>query len=304
MAHREDATLLALLATRAKGQSIPSVIADVLAAGCASDAWLDRHPTDLFGQSDSTDVEDAERTLVEWGAARGRFASILSEDYPARLRSVHDAPPYLFFRGDSALVQVGGMSVVGSRTASRQGLARAEEVARLLVRREIPVISGLARGVDEAAHRATIDAGGRPIGVIATGVDAPYTPAATRDLHEQVAERGVLVSQFAPLAHAMKHTFLQRNATMSGLGLATIIIEAGEHSGARAQARMAMEHGRPVVLTDEVVSRTEWGALLANGDRPNVLVAASLGEVEDAVDRILALSSLAMQDLDKVLARA
>lgn len=138
------------------------------------------------------------------------------------------------------------------------------------------------------------------MGVIATGIAAPYTPAASRGLHEQVAEHGVLVSQFRPRSHAEKHTFLLRNATMSGLGIATIVVEAGEHSGARAQARRAMEHGRPVLLTRSVIDATQWGRGLADGTRPNVFPVNSLDHVNAALDQIEWTSSGAL--LDRILA--
>ena len=160
----------------------------------------------------------------------------------------------------------------------------------------------MARGIDTAAHEAAIAAGGCPVGVIATRIAGPYTPAASRDLHEQVAERGVLVSQFRPRAHAEKHTFLVRNSTMSGLGIATIVVEAGEHSGARAQARLAMEHGRPVLLTRSVIDTTKWGRELADGTRSNVFPVGSLDDVQAALDQIAWTSSDAL--LDRILATA
>ena len=144
----------------------------------------------------------------------------------------------------------------------------------------VTVISGLAKGVDTTAHRAAIDAGGRPVGLIATGIDRAY-PAENRDLHRQVAEHGLLLSQFWPDAPPQRHNFLMRNATMSGYGVATVVIEAGEHSGARAQARMAFEHGRPVILTDMVVNRTEWARALIG--RPGVFVASGTEDVVEVV---------------------
>lgn len=193
-------------------------------------------------------------------------------------------------------MQSGGISVVGSRDASPEGTQRAADVARHLVERQIAVISGLARGIDFAAHTAALEAGGVALGVIASGIAGTYTPASSRDLHDAVAARGALVSQFWPSAHALRHTFLQRNATMSGLGFATFVIEAGETSGARAQARLAMQHGRPVILTDRVVERTQWGRALADGQRANVHVVTSRAEMHDAVSLVTRTTSLSTLD--------
>jgi len=176
------------------------------------------------------------------------------------------------------------VAVVGSRKASEEGLRIASNLARELVGRNVTVVSGLAVGIDAAAHRAALGAGGRTVAVIATGINKTY-PAANRELHRAIASRGLLLSQFWPDAPPQKHTFLMRNATMSGYGIATVVVEAGEHSGARAQAGMAIEHGRPVILTDLVVNRNRWAQDLIG--RPGVHVAAGMSDVMEVVDQIL-----------------
>lgn len=298
---RNDAVLLALVSSRAKGTSVAAVVSDVLARG-PEIAWGARGDRDLFGAQNDPAVDEAQREIAGWREAGYGFVSVIHPDYPSRLRTVHDAPPFLFFRGSLSAQESGGISIVGSRAASDTGVRRAREVARYLVAEGIPVISGLARGVDAAAHEATIDAGGVPVGVIATGIGATYTPATTRYLHELVASHGVLLSQFSPTAPAMKHTFIERNATMSGLGVATFIIEASEHSGARAQARLAMEHGRPVILTQVVATQTDWGRELASGTRRNVQVVDTFRDAVVAIERVREISSLGM--VEKVLADA
>jgi DNA processing protein len=145
-------------------------------------------------------------------------------------------------------------------------------------------MAGLALGVDAAAHRAALDAGGRTVAVIGTGISRAY-PAEHRTLQEEIAARGLLLSQFWPDAPPQKHTFLMRNATMSVYGLATVVIEAGEQSGARAQARMSVEHGRPVILAAGVVEQNEWAQALAS--RPGVQVAGSPASVLRAVDQLM-----------------
>jgi len=299
LSERDAAMLLALITERQKGVTVAGTVAEVLASEDVSEVWASRHPLDLFGGDEDPHLVAARRQLDAWTRAEIQYVSILDSAYPRRLRAVHDAPPFLFYRGRLETVQSGGISVVGSRDASDEGLNRAREVARLLVSEGMPVISGLARGIDSAAHDATLQAGGTPVGVIATGIAAPYTPASSRQLHEKVAAEGALISQFTPDAHAMKHTFLQRNATMSGIGLATFVIEAGENSGARAQARLAMQHGRPVILTDVVATRTEWGRTLADGSRGNVYIASNLSEAAQAVDRVRAMTHF--ESLDQLL---
>jgi DNA processing protein len=157
-------------------------------------------------------------------------------------------------------------------------------VARELVARGVTVLGGLALGIDAAAHRAALGAGGRTVGVIGTGIDRAY-PAPNRELQEQIAGRGLVLSQFWPGAAPQRHNFLMRNATMSGYGLATVVVEAGEQSGSRAQARIAVEHGRPVILTSLVVQGNDWARALVG--RPGVHVAGRLQAVLDVVDQLI-----------------
>jgi DNA processing protein len=142
----------------------------------------------------------------------------------------------------------------------------AADIARALVARKMTVVSGLARGIDTAAHRAALDAGGRTVAVIGTGIGRAY-PAENHALQDEIASRGLVLSQFWPDASPDKRSFPMRNATMSGYGLATVVVEAGEKSGARIQARVAVEHGRQVILTDRVVARNTWARELL-GPRP------------------------------------
>ena len=162
----------------------------------------------------------------------------------------------------------------------------AADLARALTARGMTVVSGLARGIDTAAHRAALDAGGRTVAVIGTGIGGVY-PAENRGLQRQIASRGLVLSQFWPDAPAGKHTFLMRNATMSGYGLATVVIEAGETSGARAQARTAVEHGRQVILTNQVVAQNQWAQRLIG--RSGVHIASSVDDVMHIVEQAVAI---------------
>jgi len=115
----------------------------------------------------------------------------------------------------------------------------------------------------------------------------PEYPAENRGLQEEIAARGLVLSQFWPDAPPQKQNFLMRNATMSGYGLATVVVEAGEHSGARTQARLAVEHGRQVILTDQVVVRNQWAQALLG--RPGVHLCSSVNSVLDVVEQLLAV---------------
>jgi DNA processing protein len=280
----ERAALVALLRERPGDRGWAEITAGVLQAGSAVSVWQRLVPPVLVNPPGEADPLDAAAAQIAGWADQGwRVLSILDADYPARLRAIHQAPPVLFARGTVIRGDV-AVSVVGSRTASPRGLDIAVGVARELVARGVTVLGGLALGIDAAAHRAALGSGGRTVGVIGTGIDRAY-PAPNRELQEQIAERGLVLSQFWPGAPPQRHNFLMRNATMSGYGLATVVVEAGEQSGSRAQARIAVEHGRPVILTSLVVERNDWARALVG--RPGVHVADRLQAVLDVVDQLI-----------------
>jgi DNA processing protein len=298
---QEQAALVALL--RSTSSSWADVVADVVEAGSALTVWHGSAPAPLLaGPGDGGDGDPlgaAAHEIGRWAERGWAITTILDEDYPARLREIHQAPPFLFSRG-SMMRTDPAVSVVGSRNASSRGLGIARGIAHELVKRRISVLAGLARGIDAAAHRTALDAGGRTVAVIGTGISRVYPPE-NAGLHEEIASRGLLLSQFWPEAPPQKHTFLMRNATMSGYGLATVVVEAGEKSGARVQARLAVQHGRPVILTDLVVDRNEWARGLVG--RPGVQVASGLREAAEAVDRLVAERGDVSADLDQLASR-
>ena len=148
--------------------------------------------------------------------------------------------------------------MVGSRKASPEGLAFARATASAVVAQGLTVVSGLAAGIDTAAHQIALEYAGRTVAVIGTGVERAY-PAGNAALQERIAADGLVVSQFWPDEAPTKQSFPLRNAVMSAYGLATVVVEAGQTSGARIPARLAVEHGRPVILTRAVVAATSWG---------------------------------------------
>lgn len=282
--NNERAALVALLRKRPEGMSWSEITAEVLEAGSAVEVWDRLVPAALVNPpGELDDLESAARDVDGWTGQGSTLVTILDGEYPARLRGIHQAPPVLFARG-TLIADDSAVSVVGSREASDRGLAIAADVAGGLVSRGVTVVAGLAAGIDTAAHRSALAAGGRTVAIIGTGINKTY-PAQNKELHKEIASRGLLLSQFWPDAPPQKHNFLMRNATMSGYGLATVVVEAGEHSGARAQARMAVEHGRPVILTEVVVERNEWAQDLV--DRPGVHVAGSLRSLLEIVDLLI-----------------
>ncbi|OBK67171.1 hypothetical protein A5653_17620 [Mycobacterium colombiense] len=282
--NQEHAALIALLRTRPNGLNWRKLTEQVLEYGSASEVWDFFNPPQLIpAPAAGAALGQATADLDEWDRDGMRFLSVLDKEFPHRLLDIVETPPFLFGRGRVEADDL-GMSVVGSRKASSRALEMAAGIANYLVGKGLTVISGLAVGIDTAAHRAALDASGRTVAFVASGLTRTY-PAENAGLQADIIDHGGLVlSQFLPGAPPRKQHFLMRNALMSGYGLATIVVEAGEYSGARAQARMAVDHGRPVILTDLVYQANDWARDLAK--RPGVHVAASLKEIDELVEEI------------------
>lgn len=206
-------------------------------------------------------LADAATEVRSWTQREGmRVASILDDEYPSSLRTIYNRPPFVFWRGmwnDEA--DGDGLAVVGTRTPSSDGLQLAGALAAGLAERSVTVLSGLARGIDTAAHRGALDAGGRTVAVLGHGLDVVYPPENAPLAEEIVRSGGALLSPFVPSQPpAARYTFAIRNAVMSGLGRGTIVVEAGPTSGARMQARLALEHGRPVFIPQSLSEQHTW----------------------------------------------
>lgn len=187
-----------------------------------------------------------------------RLTTVLDEDFPSTLRLIPNAPPFLFVRGAMTDADLRSVAVVGTRNASDAGIKRAARMARELVVRGVTVVSGLARGIDTSAHTAALNAGGRTIAVIGTGINR-YYPAENRELTDRIATSGgAVVSQFWPDSSPATWTFPRRNVTMSGIAQGTVVIEASSTSGAKMQARIALEHGKKVFLIKSLTEKQEW----------------------------------------------
>jgi len=283
-ASEEQAELVALLRELPGGMNWIQIAGAVLEHGSASAVRAQFPPDGLFGMDEhESRLEEARRDMSSWLVDGLEFWSIVDDRYPARVRDIQEAPPFLFARGRRVDEET-AVSVVGSRKASKRGLHMASAISDALVSMDITVIAGLAAGIDTAAHQTALDRGGRTVAVIGTGINR-YYPTANRKLQDRIADEGLLLSQFWPDAPPQPHNFPMRNAVMSGYGLATVVVEAGEHSGARIQARMAVHHGRPVILTDLVVNSTDWGKELL--DRPDVHVASSIDDITAVVRELV-----------------
>ncbi len=196
-----------------------------------------------------------EETLA--GKPDTRLITVLDEEYPSNLRRVYDRPPFLFVRGTLTKDDARSVAIVGTRRASDAGRALAREMAAALSERGVTVISGMAAGIDTEAHTATLDAGGRTIAVMGTGIDRVY-PKQNEALAERIAENGALLSQFWPDAPPRGTNFPLRNVVTSGVAIGTVVIEASSTSGAKMQARLALEHGKRLLLVESLVLQEEW----------------------------------------------
>jgi DNA processing protein len=179
--------------------------------------------------------------------------------YPKLLSELPDPPAVLFARGEMKSIDGLAVAIVGTRHASRYGLKQAELLAASLARAGFTVVSGMARGIDTAAHRGVLTAGGRTIAVLASGVLAPYPPENAK-LAEQIAEQGSVVSEAPPTMPPISGMFPQRNRIISGLTLGTIVVEASDRSGALITARHAGEQNRQVfAVPGQIDSRLSVG---------------------------------------------
>lgn len=170
-----------------------------------------------------------------------------TDAFPQLLAEISNPPECLWTRGDHALFARQAIAIVGARDASREGVEIAYQIASDLVRAGIVVVSGLARGIDSAAHTGALDSGGTTIAVLGTGIDRVY-PAENKALHERIGAHGLLVTEFHPGAHAELFHFPQRNRIISGLSKAVVVVEARERSGSLITARLAGDQGRDVMV--------------------------------------------------------
>ncbi|MFA7349176.1 MAG: DNA-processing protein DprA [Methylotenera sp.] len=177
--------------------------------------------------------------------ANNHLVTLADVEYPQSLLEIADPPPFLYAKGNLALLNQPSIAIVGSRNASVQGEKNAEAFAHGLCGYGLCIVSGLALGIDGAAHRGALKAGGATIAVVGTGLDIVY-PAKHRDLAHQIVERGLVVSEFALGTPSKPQNFPKRNRIISGLSLGCLVVEANLQSGSQITARMAAEQGREI----------------------------------------------------------
>lgn len=215
------------------------------------------------------DALDIGSELSKLKRAGVNFVTLADDDYPALLREIFDPPAALFFRGE---LQPGetAVAVVGTRRCSNYGRMVAERLGMELAEVGISVVSGLARGIDAAAHRGTLAGGGRPVAVLGTGLDICY-PRENSRLMEDIADKGAVISEFPLGMPAQPWQFPVRNRIVAGLSRAVVVVEAGERSGALITTDLALEQGREVMaVPGNITSPVSRGPnnLMKMGARP------------------------------------
>ncbi len=208
-----------------------------------------------LGQS----LEKANEEVVRAAAAGAHIVTLDDPDYPSALREIYDPPTTLYVRGDVAILSQPGIGVVGTRHPTPYGLGMAERLGCDLGGRGLIIFSGMARGVDTAAHRGCLNAHGRTVAVFGTGVDVLY-PKENAKLADQIlAGGGALVSEFPMSTFAAPQNFPIRNRIISGMSVGVLVVEAGEYSGTRITSRCALEQNRDIyAVPGNVTNKLSW----------------------------------------------
>jgi DNA processing protein len=210
-------------------------------------------------------LELAQEEMVRAAAAG---AAVVTQDdpaYPAQLKQIYDPPIALYVRGDVGTLALPGIAVVGTRHPTPYGLGMAERLACDLAARGLVIFSGLARGVDAAAHRGAIGAKGKTVAVFGTGVDVTYPKENGRLVDQFLALGGAVITEFPMATFAAPQNFPIRNRIISGISIGVLVVEAAEYSGTRITSRCALEQNREVfAVPGNVTNKNSWG--------PNTLI--------------------------------
>jgi DNA processing protein len=208
---------------------------------------------------------EAEQELQRVREQRGAVLTYEDEDYPERLREIFDPPPVLWTLGDVRLLARPAIAIVGTRHPTPYGTGMAEVLARDLASRRLVVLSGMARGIDTAAHRGALAASGSTVAVWGTGIDVIY-PKENKALAENIlVAGGAIISEYRLGTFPAPQNFPKRNRILSGMSIGVLVVEAGENSGTRVTARCALEQDRDVyAVPGNVTTKNAWG--------PNTLI--------------------------------
>lgn len=209
--------------------------------------------------------------------------------YPQLLKQIHDPPILLYAKGNTELLSRPTIAVVGTRRPTPYGRAVAEKLVKDLVHAGLAHISGMARGIDAAAHKGALLGGGASVAVLGTGVDVPY-PRENRKLYDEIVERGLVLSEFPLGSTPFPQNFPIRNRIISGMSLAVVVVEGAQYSGSLITARLAMEQDREVMaVPGPIVSQQSWG--------PNLLIKDGAKLIQEALDVIEELPQSVRQEL-------
>jgi DNA processing protein len=258
---RTPQTIFRASRSELEGLGLPSSTAQSISSGCTfEDAVLQQ------------------QQLLDTGT---ELIPLTSPEYPSVLRNIFDPPIALFVRGRIELLQTLMIGMVGTRRPTAYGVAATERLSADLATAGLTIVSGMARGVDTAAHRAALGVGGDTVAVFGCGVDVIY-PAENRKLAEQIAEKGLLVSEFLMGAPAYPQNFPVRNRIVSGMSAGVLIVEGAQYSGSSITARLALDQNREVfAVPGNITSRMSWG--------PNLLIKQGAKLVQEWNDVILEL---------------
>ena len=251
----------------------------------------------LVGKNEAIDAllagpdENALKSELEWLSEPGHHLLIWSSpDYPALLREIPDPPLVLYIAGERQLLSAQQLAIVGSRNPTPMGRENARAFAKSLAGAGLVITSGMALGVDGAAHRGALEAGGKTIAVAGTGLDRVY-PARHRDLAHEIVKQGALVSEFPLGTPPLPENFPVRNRIISGLSLGVLVVEAALQSGSLITARMANEQGREVFAIPGSIHAPQ-----ARGCHALIRQGAKLVETaQDIIEELGPLAGVALQ---------
>jgi DNA processing protein len=237
-------------------------VAQTIASGCTFD-----------------DAVDQQQKMLETGASLVAFSD---PAYPQRLKEIFDPPIALFARGSRVgLLQSIPLGIVGTRRPTPYGTAATERLSADLAQAGLTIVSGMARGIDTSAHRAALDIGGDTVAVLGCGVDLVY-PAENRKLSAEIAEKGLIVSEFPMGSPAYPQNFPIRNRIISGMSVGVLVVEGAQYSGSAITAKMALEQQREVfAVPGSIMSKMSWG--------PNLLIKQGAKLVQEWNDVLVEL---------------
>lgn len=245
------------------GAGLSPAVAQSISSGCAFE-----------------DAATQRQKLLEAGAV---LLPVTDPRYPPRLKEIYDPPPLLFARGRVDLLRTLMLGVVGTRRPTAYGTAAASRLAKDLASAGLTIVSGMARGIDTAAHRAVLEAGRDTVAVFGCGVDELY-PTENRKLAQQIGEKGLIISEFPMGAPPYPQNFPVRNRIISGLSAGVLVVEGGEYSGSAITAKLAAEQNREIfAVPGSIMSKMSWG--------PNLLIKQGAKLVQEWNDVVVELEA-------------